>query len=219
MTVFCGKYRIIIGGDGLNDMLVKYYLSMPDNQESKKRLLYVNCDIDYISFLNNSGIQWTYEIESQEVVNGAFYTSITLYLPKIIRPGVGCFHSLNGDFRFKAIEKAIENACKSLNIGVGLCSRKTEKANPVREEELTEDEVATTSEQPESGDKKNNHGFSEKQVKDMNDFKTEYGIENDTQFLSYLRTWDPNIESKAQVTPDNIDIFLAFIKYMDNGET
>ena len=57
-------------------------------------------------------------------------------------------------------------------------------------------------------------GFSQKQVDGINKFKKDYEITNDAMFDSWVNTWKPELTSKKDIIPDNVDEFLAWIDDM-----
>ena len=57
-------------------------------------------------------------------------------------------------------------------------------------------------------------GFSQRQVDGINKFKKDYEITNDAMFDSWVNTWKPELTSKKDIIPDNIDEFLKFIDDM-----
>ena len=54
-------------------------------------------------------------------------------------------------------------------------------------------------------------GFSQRQVDGINKFKKDYEITNDAMFDSWVNTWKPELTSKKDIIPDNVDEFLKFI--------
>lgn len=59
-------------------------------------------------------------------------------------------------------------------------------------------------------------GFSQKQIDALNKFKKDYEIINDSMFDNYVNTWDNALTSKSQLTPQNVDKFLAWIETLGN---
>ena len=57
-------------------------------------------------------------------------------------------------------------------------------------------------------------GFSQRQVDGINKFKKDYEITNDAMFDSWVNTWKPELTSKKDIIPDNVDEFLKFIDDM-----
>lgn len=57
-------------------------------------------------------------------------------------------------------------------------------------------------------------GFSQRQVDGINKFKEEYEIVNDEMFGSWVNTWNPNLTSKKDIIPDNVDAFLEWVDKM-----
>ena len=57
-------------------------------------------------------------------------------------------------------------------------------------------------------------GFSQRQVDEINKFKKDYEITNDAMFDSWVNTWKPELTSKKDIIPDNVDEFLKFIDDM-----
>ena len=53
-------------------------------------------------------------------------------------------------------------------------------------------------------------GFSQRQVDGINKFKKDYEITNDAMFDSWVNTWKPELTSKKDIIPDNVDEFLKF---------
>lgn len=54
------------------------------------------------------------------------------------------------------------------------------------------------------------NGFSQRQVDRVNAFKTKFDVVNDTMFNNWIHAWNPNITSKAQLTPMNVESFLQW---------
>ena len=54
-------------------------------------------------------------------------------------------------------------------------------------------------------------GFSQRQVDGINKFKKDYEITNDAMFDSWVNTWKPELTSKKDIIPDNVDEFLKLI--------
>ena len=57
-------------------------------------------------------------------------------------------------------------------------------------------------------------GFTQRQVDGINKFKKDYEITNDAMFDSWVNTWKPELTSKKDIIPDNVDEFLKFIDDM-----
>ena len=57
-------------------------------------------------------------------------------------------------------------------------------------------------------------GFSQRQVDGINKFKKDYEITNDAMFDSWVNTWKPELTSKKDIIPDNVDEFLGWIDDM-----
>ena len=57
-------------------------------------------------------------------------------------------------------------------------------------------------------------GFSQRQVDGINKKKKDYEITNDAMFDSWVNTWKPELTSKKDIIPDNVDEFLKFIDDM-----
>lgn len=60
-------------------------------------------------------------------------------------------------------------------------------------------------------------GFSQHQVDRLNKFKKDFEILNDSMFDNYVNTWDKNLRSKKDITPQNVELFLSWAeKLMGN---
>ena len=57
-------------------------------------------------------------------------------------------------------------------------------------------------------------GFSQHQVDRLNQFKKDMGIMNDEMFGKWVNTWDKRFEHKSDITPQNVEAFLAFVENM-----
>ena len=57
-------------------------------------------------------------------------------------------------------------------------------------------------------------GFSQHQIDRLNQFKKDMGIMNDEMFGKWVNTWDKRYDSKSQITPQNVESFLAFVESM-----
>lgn len=53
-------------------------------------------------------------------------------------------------------------------------------------------------------------GFSQHQIDRLNQFKKDFDILNNQMFDNYVNTWDKNLTSKSQITPANVESFLAW---------
>lgn len=54
-------------------------------------------------------------------------------------------------------------------------------------------------------------GFTQRQIDRINKFKKEYEILDDKMFGNYVNAWDKTLTMKSQITPDNVDSFLAWV--------
>jgi len=54
------------------------------------------------------------------------------------------------------------------------------------------------------------NGFTQHQIDRMNQFKKDQEIINSEMFGNYVHMWNPNFVSKMQITPENIEDFLAW---------
>lgn len=54
-------------------------------------------------------------------------------------------------------------------------------------------------------------GFSQSQVDKLNQFKADFDILNDDMFANYVKTWDKALKSKGDITPSNVNAFLAWV--------
>lgn len=57
-------------------------------------------------------------------------------------------------------------------------------------------------------------GFSQHQIDRLNQFKKDMGIMNDEMFGKWVNTWDKRFEHKSDITPQNVESFLAFVENM-----
>ena len=53
-------------------------------------------------------------------------------------------------------------------------------------------------------------GFSQRQIDRLNQFKKDFDILNDDIFGNYVNTWDKTLMSKQDITPANVEGFLAW---------
>lgn len=53
-------------------------------------------------------------------------------------------------------------------------------------------------------------GFTQHQIDRLNQFKKDFDILNNQMFDNYVNTWDKNLTSKSQITPANVESFLAW---------
>jgi hypothetical protein len=54
-------------------------------------------------------------------------------------------------------------------------------------------------------------GFSQSQVDKLNQFKADFDVLNDDMFANYVKTWDKALKSKGDITPSNVNTFLAWV--------
>lgn len=54
-------------------------------------------------------------------------------------------------------------------------------------------------------------GFSQHQIDRLNQFKKDFDVTDDKMFGNYVNTWDNRLASKADITPANVEGFLAWI--------
>jgi hypothetical protein len=210
----------------MNVALVQHYMSLaPISVEYQNYLCnkLVKSDM-IINLLNDLNINWAYEIEREDYLEDgtAYHVVITLYLPGFIRTGVGMANTDFGrEHKFSAIQKAILNACSTFarRVGgktnsqdvksdTGLNDSSKNQVDKVQEMTSQDSKPASQSQQPPA----NNHGFTDEQIQGMKDFKAQYEVETDDQFARYLTMWNPNVTSKRQLTPQNIDSFLDWVK-------
>ena len=57
-------------------------------------------------------------------------------------------------------------------------------------------------------------GFSQHQIDRLNQFKKDMDIMNDTMFGKWVNTWDKRYTAKSDITPQNVESFLAFVENM-----
>lgn len=55
-------------------------------------------------------------------------------------------------------------------------------------------------------------GFTQNQIKAINDFKARLNITNDTMLGNYINSWDNKLSKKEDLTPSNIDAFIEWTK-------
>lgn len=193
----------------MNDVLVKHYLGMPSLTDAQiNPLKNVKPDTNYISLLNKGGFDWTFEITYERTLEGGTYDiTVALYLPGKIQTGVGSAESKNA--RKLAVQNAIKYACLINGIGTNI-TKADEQDKPTKNE--SKPPAVEDGNKPSGAVSK----FTPEQIAGMKKIKEDYSITSDDMLLSYLKSWNKDIKSKKDLTPDNID---DFITWMENTES
>lgn len=54
-------------------------------------------------------------------------------------------------------------------------------------------------------------GFTQRQIDRINKFKKDFEILDDKMFGNYVNAWDKTLTMKSQITPENVESFLAWV--------
>lgn len=200
--------------NSMNDALVKHYLAMPAiPTDVINSMSVVKADNAHISLLNDSKLSWTYEILGEEYIDDgtSYHVTIALYLPGIIRIGVGKSNTdFNKEHKFYAISKAIRLACNLMRIGVTV--NPNYQVKPVTSSQPVNTDTPIT----QSNNANQQVDYSKEQIDRIKQFKIQYKVEDNDQFMKYVTAWNKDITSKSQLTPFNINGFLDFIDSMED---
>ena len=213
----------------MNNAMVTHYLGLPPlSPKYQDYLVRVNSD-KVVQLLGDMGISWSYEIQKEGYkVDGInYHTTVVLYLPGIVRTGTAATSEpINEGVIRQTVQHAIHNACSTLSRAKGQpatadqpkgvnsdtdIAEKQQTAHNGMSSQATNQNNPAPQGQPQQGPGQTPR-WSPDKVEAMNKFKERFEIVNDEQLVRYLSLWRPEITSKRQLNPDNVE---EFIKWSD----
>lgn len=199
----------------MNSYLTQYFLNLPMITIEQQNILSLTNDNNCITKINNLNMNWSYEILSEKYVEDetGYCVTIALYLPGYVRTGVGMSHTDFGrEHKFNAIKKAICNACSTFNRLSDNCNTSEHVISDTKQNNNTNNAVSDKNGINNNISSNNKLEFTQAQVDNIIQFKKDYAIANDEQFARYLTMWNPKVITKFQLTPNNIDSFIEWVK-------
>jgi hypothetical protein len=202
----------------MNELLLNTYLGGDMYKNYAKELREIAAEKikteNPIDVINSKGIPWSYEILKEEISEDlgprSLHITVAVYLPQIVRIGVGSSKLTKKEVdliaRKVVIKDAINNALSTLGMEYNEFTFTQAHISPVNNAPVTHQ---TEEQRHTTGEKKK---FSKEQVERVNRLKAKLNIKTDEEFNKYLQRWNANIKTKSQLTPDNIDDFLDFMQ-------
>jgi len=213
----------------MNNAMVTHYLGLePLSPKYQDYLVRVNSD-KVVQLLGDMGISWSYEIQNEGyTTNGInYHVTVILYLPGFVRTGTAATSNpLAEDVIRQTVQRAIHNACSTLSRAKGQPAtvdqqkRVNSDTNIVDKQQTAHNGMSAPQGQPQEQQQqgpgqtpRSQAGrWSPEKVEAMNKFKERFEIVNDEQLVRYLSLWRPEITSKRQLNPENVE---EFIKWAD----
>jgi len=229
----------------MNEKLLSTYMgtdmfqSIPKTQEFTKNNLKTGHNSSPLDILNSSDVPWSCEIlsetVSEEIQGRGIFTSVALYLPGVVRHGVGFSQVKNRKSDLDARHEAYMDALASALATFGIVKAKnyeepsktgttnTDQTHPVsttqvpsstteKKPDNIEAPMLTLGQIPHDRTLLNNGKYYVDQIERINKFKSDMNLSSEAELNVYLRAWNKSITNKSMLDIKSIDQFLHWIE-------
>ena len=172
-----------------------------------------------IDIINEKGITWSYDVLTESIVDDfgprALHMKVVVYIPGIARTGYGTYKLTKKEadnYGHKiALKNAINNALSTLGMDYTETVPVLKTNEPTPEPNIAANKPVQLEPSTQQTTPPKTNKFTAEQISKVGKLKEKLQIKTDEEFNKYLQRWNPEIKTKSQLNPDNIDSFINFM--------